>query len=164
MKAVLQLGDKTDEGQLVEAVMLPWLDIIDLLIKDPNAAYEIDPRTWEEIVAGMYSKAGFDSVILTPRSGDLGRDIIAEKKGTGVVRVIDQVKAYAPDHRVTADEVRSLAGVLAMEEASKGYVTTTSSFAPMIRVDPFLQSWIPSKLQLIDGEHLIKRLIELRRT
>jgi len=47
---------------------------------------------WEEIIAGAYKKAGFDEVTLTPRSGDLGRDVIAIKKGLGSVRVIDQVK------------------------------------------------------------------------
>jgi restriction system protein len=62
--------------------------------------------------AYLILEAGFDEVTLTPRSGDLGRDVIAVKRGLGTVRVIDQVKAYGPSHLVTADDVRALLGVL----------------------------------------------------
>ena len=57
---------------------------------------------------------------LTPRSGDHGRDVIAIKKGLGSIRVIDQVKAYKPGHRVTAKDVQALIGVLQGDGASKG--------------------------------------------
>ncbi|HZE54301.1 MAG TPA: restriction endonuclease [Bradyrhizobium sp.] len=100
MKAIIVPGDKTSEGVLIEAVALPWLDIIEMVLKDPAAAFQIPPRMWEEIIAGAYKKAGFDEVTLTPRSGDLGRDVIAVKKAHGIVRVIDQVKAFAPDNLV----------------------------------------------------------------
>ncbi|MGY3237966.1 HJR/Mrr/RecB family endonuclease [Bradyrhizobium sp. USDA 4472] len=108
MQAVVITGDKTKEGLLIEAVTVPWLDIVKLLGADPNAAFQIPPRKWEEIIAGAYKKAGFDEVTLTPHSGDYGRDIIAVKKGLGSIRVIDQVKAYKPDHLVTAEDVRAL--------------------------------------------------------
>ncbi|MDR4485370.1 MAG: restriction endonuclease [Nitrospirales bacterium] len=96
------------EGQLIKAVAWPWFEIIALLSRDPSLAYEIKDRKWEEIIAGAYQKAGFDEVTLTPRSGDLGRDIIAVKRGVGTVRIIDQVKAYGPNHLVTANDVRAL--------------------------------------------------------
>jgi restriction system protein len=119
-------GGKTSEGRLIEAVALPWFDIIDVLRKDPSAAFQIPPEKWEEIIAGAYKKAGFDSVTLTPRSGDLGRDVIAVKKALGSIRVIDQVKAFAPNNLVTANDVRALIGVLETDGASKGFLTTTS--------------------------------------
>jgi restriction system protein len=78
------------------AVALAWFDVIDMLKRDPNLAYQLSPEKWEEIVAGAYKKAGFDEVTLTPRSGDYGRDVIAVKKAFGIVRIIDQVKAYRP--------------------------------------------------------------------
>src|SRR6266436_5756686 len=71
MKAVIVPGDRTPEGQLVEAVTLPWFEIIELLNRDPKLAFQLDPRKWEEMIAGAYEKAGFDEVTLTPRSGDL---------------------------------------------------------------------------------------------
>ncbi len=138
IQAVIVPGDRTNEGQLIEAVTVPWFEIIRLLQADPNAAFQIPPRKWEEIIAGAYKKAGFEEVTLTPRSGDHGRDVIAVKRGLGSIRIIDQVKAYKPNHLVTADEVRALMGVLHADTASKGFLTTTSDFAPGLRQDPFI--------------------------
>jgi len=72
--------------------------------------------------------------------------------------VIDQVKAYKPGHLVTADDVRALIGVLQGDGASKGFLTTTSDFAPLLRSDPFISPIIPSRLELIDGSTLLARL------
>jgi restriction system protein len=94
-------------------------------------------------------------VTLTPRSGDFGRDVIAVKRG---LRVIDQVKAYSPENLVTADDVRALIGVLHGDGASKGFLTTTSDFAPRLRTDPLILPFMPSRLELIDGKALITRL------
>ena len=89
------------------------------------------------------------------------RDVIAVKRGLGVVRVIDQVKAYKPGHLVTADDVRALIGVLHGDGASKGFLTTTSDFAPRLEADPLIAHFIPSRLELINGTALLKRLDEL---
>lgn len=158
LQAVIVPGDKTAEGRLIEAVAIPWFDIIDLLKNDPAIAFQIPARRWEEIIAGAYHKAGFEEVTLTPRSGDYGRDVIAVKRGLGSIRVIDQVKAYKPGHLVTANDVRALIGVLQGDGASKGFLTTTSDFAPLIRRDPTIIPFIPSRLGLIDGKTLLTRL------
>jgi restriction system protein len=161
LQAVIVPGDKTQEGQLVEAVTLPWFDIIKLLSRDPAIAHQIQARKWEEIIAGAYQKAGFDEVTLTPRSADLGRDVIAVKRGLGSIRVIDQIKAYAPGHLVTADDVGALLGVLHGDKASKGFLTTTSDFAPKLCDDILLKPFMPAQLELINGEALLARLKEL---
>jgi restriction system protein len=161
LQAVVVPGGKTAEGRLIEAVAIPWFDIIALLQRDPNLAFQISPGKWEEIIAGAYHKSGFEEVTLTPRSGDYGRDVIAVKHGLGSVRVIDQVKAYKPGHLVTADDVRALVGVLHGDGASKGFLTTTSDFAPRLRKDPLIIPLIPSRLGLIDGKALLARLEEL---
>jgi restriction endonuclease Mrr len=44
------------------------------------------------------------------------------------------------------------------DKASKGFVTTTSDFAPMIKADPFLKEYIPARLELINGEQLLANL------
>ena len=161
IQAVVVAGSKTKEDKLIEAVAVPWFDIIDLLKRDPKIAFQIPPDKWEEIVAGSYRRAGFDEVILTPRSGDFGRDVIATKRGLGSIRVIDQVKAYGPTHHVTAEEVRALLGVLQADGASKGFLTTTSEFAPRLREDILLAPFIGPRLELISGRQLITRLSEL---
>jgi restriction system protein len=163
LQMVVVPGERVEEGRLIEAVTLPWFEIIERLVKDPDLAHKMPARLWEEIVAGAYKKAGFDEVILTPRSGDHGRDVIVIKKGLGSIRVIDQVKAYKPGHLVTANDVRALFGVLQGDGASKGFITTTSDFAPKIKEDPLLVPFIPARLELINGKMLLKRLQELAR-
>jgi len=75
--------------------------------------------------------------------------------------VIEQVKAYKPGHLVNADEVRALMGVLHEDTASKGFLSTTSDFAPRLREDPLIRPLIPSRLGLINRETLINRLREM---
>jgi restriction system protein len=157
---VVPIGN-TFEGEIVIAALVPWFDIINLIKRDPNAIYQISPRRWEEIIAAAYEQAGFDEVILTPRSGDGGKDVIAIMKGFAEVRIIDQVKAYKPGHLVKADEVRALSGVLHTDPANKGFVTTTSSFAPRIKDDPSIAPLIPHRLGLRNGEQLVKDLQEI---
>lgn len=164
LQAIIIPGAKTSEGQLIEAVAPPWFEIIAMLARDPRSAQSITPRQWEEIIAGAYSKAGFEEVTLTPRSGDYGRDVIAVKRAggwVGTVRVIDQVKAYRPGRLVTADDARALLGVVEADKASKGLLTTTSDFAPRLRDDKLLKPYMPARIELVDGKTLVARLVEL---
>jgi restriction system protein len=162
LPALLTLGDKSTEGALVEAVAIPWFEIVKLFERDPVAAYRIDDRTWEEIIAGAYRVAGFDEVILTPRSGDKGRDVIATKTGLGSIRIFDQVKAYQPEHVVTANDVRAMLGVITgAQNVSKGVITTTGLFAPRIATDPYLRPYMPYRLELRDKHALFPWLKEV---
>jgi restriction system protein len=77
------------------------------------------------------------------------------------VRVVDQVKAFKPGHLVSANDVRALYGVVELDGAAKGFLSTTSDFAPKIKSDPLLQKVIPSRIQLINGRELFARLEEL---
>ncbi len=69
LQTVLVPGARTTEGTLIEAVALPWFDIIAILQIDPRIAFQLSWEKWEEIIAGAYTKAGFEEVTLTPRSG-----------------------------------------------------------------------------------------------
>ena len=139
-----------------------WAEIIRLMGEDPDILFKIDPRKLEEIIAGAYERSGFDEVILTPRSGDRGRDVIASRKDWGRVRFIDQVKAYKPQHLVKAEEVRALGFALISDQnATKGFVTTTSDFAPKITEDPLIKPHIPYRIELVNGIQLVRRLGEL---
>src|SRR4029453_9632329 len=73
---IITLGDRTNEGQLVEAIAIPWFEILRELERNPSFLYEIarDWRKVEELVAGGYKREGWPEVVLTPRSGDKGRD------------------------------------------------------------------------------------------
>ncbi len=159
LQAAVTFGKKTHEGAFIESVAPAWFEIARWIKRDPSIIYQLDPRKWEELIAGAYERAGFDEVILTPRSGDYGRDVIAVKRGYWSVRIIDQVKAYGPGHLVPANDVRALIGVLLSDHnATQGIVTTTSDFAPMIKDDPFIKPHIPYRLKLINGVELIDHL------
>ena len=159
MQAIIIPGKHTDEGTLVESVAVPWFELIALMQRDPNLMYQIDWRKWEEMVAAAYERSGFEEVTLTPRSGDYGRDVIAVKRGVGCIRIIDQVKAFAPGNLVKANDVRAILGVLAADrQASKAVITTTSAFAPGVVDDISLKPFIPFRLELKSGPALLKWL------
>lgn len=153
---IVVFGDRTNEGTLIEGIGIPWFAILARFRLNPQAMFEPTPREWEEIIAAAYKAAGYDEMILTPRSGDGGKDVIATKNGVGSIRIYDQVKAYRPGHLVTADEVRSLGGVLlGNPNVTKGVVTTTSEFAPRLMDDPGLAALIPYRLELKPGTVLL---------
>jgi restriction system protein len=123
--------------------------------------FKIDARKMEEIIATAYKQSGFEEVILTPQRSDHGRDVIATKKGLGIIRVIDSVKAYRKDRHVEYDDIRALMGVLQTDGASKGFLTTTSDFPPELEKDSLITPFIPSRLELINGTQLRAGLIRL---
>jgi restriction system protein len=88
--------------------------------------------------------------------------LIASTRDWGQVRFIEQVKAYKKGHLVTAEEVRALGHVLqADQHATKGFVTTTSDFAPKIKDDPLIKPLMPFRIELVNGAELSQRLSEL---
>jgi restriction system protein len=161
LSALLMPEETVHEGVLIRSTSAIWFEIARKLGADWAVARELSPIQWEEMVAGAYDKAGY-KVILTPRSGDHGRDVIASKSGVGAVKILGSVKAYAPDHLVTADAVRSLIGVVSADRAaSKGILTTTSDFAPKIPSDPSIAPFLPTRIELMNGAGLQKWLAEL---
>jgi len=158
--AIIKIERVVLDGEIITLVDPIYTQLIAEIEKNPQIIYQIDPRKWEQIIAAAYDKAGFDEVILTPRSGDLGRDVIAIKHGFGSVKFIDQVKAYNPGHLIKADEVRALLGVLQAEQnATKAIFTTTSDFAPRIEDDRLIKPYLPYRLELVNKEKLLKRLL-----
>lgn len=157
---ILTLGDKTKEGALVEAVSWPWFAIVERFRRDPDAIYGYDARQWEELIAGAYERAGFDEVVLTHRSGDLGRDVIATKNGVGSIRIYGQVKAYRGDRPVPANDVRALLGTLARDQnVSKGVMTTTSTIAPGVYEE--FANMMPHRIELKPRDVLLPWLVTL---
>jgi restriction system protein len=162
VQGVVEPYAATSEGQLVRAFGLPWRTIVERLKKDWMLAFKIPPRIWEEMIAAAFDQEGYDEVILTPRSGDYGRDVIAIKNGIGCIRIIGSVKAYAPGNLVRPDDVRALAGVLSGDpKASKGIITTTSDFTPNITKDPIISPLMPYRLELMNGIKLKEWLAKL---
>lgn len=160
--AVITVGKATNDGALVEAVALPWREIVALIEKNPDFLNQVPWRRVEELIAGAYKREGWEEVTLTTRSADGGRDIIAVTHRPCAIRVIDQVKAYSPGHRVSANDVRALLGVLSSDlNVSKGFVTTTADFAPGILEDRSIVPFLPYRLELKNGVRLRSWLLEV---
>jgi restriction system protein len=158
---IVTSGDKTNEGRLIQGVTIPWFEILRELDRDPQFLLRLTWRKFEEFIAGAYTKAGYSEVILTPPSGDGGRDIIATNS-FGQIRIIDQVKLYSPGREVTPDDVRALAGVLTRDRnVSKGIVTTTSIFAPSVYKE--WEAWMPYRLELKNGIELRNWLMTFKK-
>jgi len=148
--ALLEYGDTNAEGVLILDTTAVWQHAIAYLAAHPEEMQRLGWREWEEMLAGIARQQGFDEVRLTPRSGDRGRDVIAIRRTFGCIRLLGQMKAYSPGHVVSADEVRSMLGVLTDPNASKGLIATTSTFAPDIMKDPTIANATPYKLELLD--------------
>ena len=150
------------QPQIIRSVAIPWAEIMRGLQQDPTFLLGIKPRRLEELIAEAYEREGYKDVILTPHSADKGRDVIvsATLPGIGTVRIVDQVKRYKQGNKVTAEQVRALAGVLSRDQnVSKGIVTTTSEFAPGIQEE--FKAFLPSRLELKNGRELMEWLQQL---
>lgn len=110
--------------------------LLDQVLRDPEAMRRLDAREFEEFVAMLVEKLGFEQVLLTPRSGDEGRDVVATKRVHGVsILCAFECKRYAANRPVGPDIARALLGVIThpTTRANKGVLVTTSTFTPAAR-------------------------------
>jgi len=103
-------------------------EILRLLQKQPDLAWSLPPRKFEEIVAEILSNQGYE-VQLTPASGDGGFDIYAARQdGLGKFLYLVECKRYVPPNKVGVEIVRSLYGVIQSKRATAGAIVSTSFF------------------------------------
>lgn len=94
----------------------------------PEELYNLNPRTFEKLVARILSDFGYD-IEITKATRDGGADIIAYIRtalASFLVRI--ECKKYAAEHKVGIDIVRSVIGVQELAGASKSIIVTTSYF------------------------------------
>lgn len=162
MNVIFEPAGRVEGGILLRSVCDAWYGIAEAVVSDWSKVHEIPPEKWEEMIAGAFKRQNYDEVILTPRSRDFGRDVIAIKRGLGSIKIIGSVKAYSAGNLVSYDDVRALAGELSAEQsASKGMLITTSRFPPRIHEDELLIRLMPHRLELVDGQMLRSWLSKL---
>ncbi len=104
-------------------------ELIAKLAVHPELMYEIHPRKFEELVAELLERDGYE-VNLTPISRDGGKDIYVAKRNTlGSFLYLVECKRYAPDKPVGIGMVQRLYGVVAAAKATAGILATTSYFS-----------------------------------
>jgi len=102
--------------------------LLEELKKDPEKMFSLSPRQFEELVAELFYREGFD-VELTPEKKDGGRDVIAISHNELSSHLyLAECKRYSPNRPVGVEYVRSLYGVVEAEKATRGIIATTSYF------------------------------------
>lgn len=86
--------------------------------------FDVHPRKYEEIVGGVFTDFGY-RVRVTSYSGDEGIDVfVLDGKDDKTVGV--QVKRYR--HNISAEQIRSFVGALALQGLTTGVYVTTSGY------------------------------------
>lgn len=103
-------------------------ELIIRLSQNPELLYELSPRKFEEVIAEILHRKGYE-VSITPLSKDGGKDIcVASRNTLGSFLYIVQCKKYAPNRPVGVELVRELYGIVQVEKATAGIIATTSYF------------------------------------
>ena len=103
-------------------------DLVERIAARPELVHQLTPRQFEEFVAALYERHGFE-VELTPASKDGGVDLYAARhEAFGTCLTVVECKRNSPDRPIGVELVRSLYGVLEDKGASFGVLATTSSF------------------------------------
>lgn len=119
---------KHDSIYTPQLILAVHSDLIKLIARQPNLIFEISPRKFEEIIAELFFKKGFE-VELTKQTRDGGRDIIAISKEMDVrTKYLIECKRYAMTRNISIGVVQRLLGVKVAESANKAILATTSGF------------------------------------
>ncbi len=103
-------------------------EILKKLALDWNTIYRLTPRQFEELIAELLSRDGFD-VTLLKATRDGGIDILARKpERFGSVLYAYECKLYRPDRPVRVSIIRELATAVREANATLGVLCATSYF------------------------------------
>jgi restriction system protein len=119
-----------------------------------NEFDSISDRQLELLVASLYEKIGFTTIV-TKKTRDGGRDVIAERSEPGKrEKLLIEVKHH--EKPIGVPVVRALLGVVSSEKVNKGVIITTSKFTK--DASRFAKS--NPRIELIDCSQLVKLLNE----
>jgi restriction system protein len=118
----------TQESSIITSFTSINDELLRQLDKRPDLLYSLTARQFEEFVAELFLRQGYE-VQLTPASKDGGKDLyVATKSDLGTFLFVVECKKYAPDQPVGVELVRHLYGVVEAERATGGILATTSRF------------------------------------
>lgn len=115
--------------QLKSDITLVNQNIIESVRNNPLNVYNLNPREFEEFVAELLTKKGYN-VDLTKMTRDGGKDlIIAESKDIGNFLYYVECKKYSQNNPVGIKLVRELAGTITADRVTAGIFVTSSYFS-----------------------------------
>ena len=130
----------------------PWRE--DLL----KTLHDMDPFAFEKLAQRLLRECGFESVVVTKKSGDGGIDGYGKLKVNGIFCFIVAFQCKRYIGPVPASDIRDFRGSLT-NSIEKGVFITTSSFSS----SAVKEAADPGKKQidLIDGDELIDKMCAL---
>lgn len=125
-------GHPITDDETLRATEVALAQVSDSLIRElaekPELLHELHWRKFEELVAELLSRDGFD-VSLTSASHDRGVDIYAVRhEAFGHALYLVECKRHSPERPVGPGVVRHLYGAVERERATQGLLATTSTF------------------------------------
>ncbi|MCC8146296.1 MAG: restriction endonuclease, partial [Bacteroidales bacterium] len=126
-------GDPLDSGReetkiITQTIRVVNNSLIEKVNKKPGILFEISPRKFEELVAELLEKEGFN-VNLTKQTRDGGKDIfVAQNNRLGNFLYYVECKQYSRDRPVGVNLVRELYGTISADRATAGLLITSSYF------------------------------------
>jgi len=124
-----EVADDSREA-LIRVDRLPFAILAEVM-RSPETLQELSPRQFEEFVASILEKLKFQDIVLTPRSADGGKDVVARKIVNGIpLSIYFECKKYSRGHKVQLETVRALLGTISHDchQVNKGVLVTTSRF------------------------------------
>jgi restriction endonuclease Mrr len=162
IRVQLQQLDTQEERSRLRVVLQECnAELVRWLAAHPEELYTVHPGTFENIVAWIFARQGFEVVPISSwNQADGGVDLLAVMKIVDGLdfRVAVQCKRYARDRKVSAETIRALKGVLDMTKADRGVLATTSFFAPSAEELVRQHLW---QISLRDYDRIVADLISL---
>src|SRR5262249_46865446 len=120
--------ESPEEQEVISSVIAVNVQILESISRDPHVMYALSPRKFEELIAALFSREGYD-VTLTPASRDGGIDVyVARKDALASLMFLVQCKRHAMDNPIQVRVIRELYGVVEQHRATGGIIATTSTF------------------------------------
>jgi HJR/Mrr/RecB family endonuclease len=115
---------------IVSDIRIVNSDILKFLKRRPEDMYNLTSRQFEEMVAELMIKRGYN-VEITKETRDGGKDlIIANQTDIGNFMYYLECKKYSPNNPVGVNLVRELAGTVSVDRVTAGILVTSSYFSP----------------------------------
>jgi HJR/Mrr/RecB family endonuclease len=144
----------------IEFIKVVSEELLARLAQFPEERFRLNPRTFEETVAEVLARMGYE-VRLTPRTGDKGRDVIASiNTPVTPVLMLVECKRYAANRLVGPEPITRLWYRLFDDHANLAMVITTSRFQPVAKETAINRGY---QISLKEGEDFIQWLKSLKR-
>jgi len=136
-------------------------EVVRRLQADPRQLHELHPAAFEDLVARIFESEGYTVEMNKAwNQADGGVDIVAVRMdGLVPIRAAIQCKRYSMTNRVTAEPIRSLAGVLDRYKAHAGVLATTGYFTGSAIEEARNYIW---RVGLRDYQAIVAGLMKLR--